>query len=92
MSRVKHVAKLAASSRTNRTVAVMVGVATATMLAKHAGFDLEARLAEYGVAIEDVMGLATACAGALAIMYRERGRHGDAIKRAAKAAPPAEPL
>lgn len=81
MSKVKQVAKQAASSRTNRTVATMVVGAVSLMIAKHLGFDVAAQLAAYGLDIEDVMGLATAGAGALAVWYRERGRHGDDARR-----------
>lgn len=78
MSKVKQVAKQAASSRTNRTVAMMVIGAVSVMIAKRLGLDIAKELAAFGLDIEDVMGLATAAAGALVVWYRERGRVKDA--------------
>ncbi len=70
-------AKLAASSRTNRTVALAVAGAVAVAVGRHAGIDVRAIVEASGLSMEDAMALAAASIGSLAVWYREQGRPID---------------
>ena len=67
----------AASSRTNRTVAVAVAGAVAVAVGRHVGVDVRAIVEASGLSMEDAMALAAAGIGSLAVWYRERGRVRD---------------
>ena len=69
--------KRAASSRTNRTVAVAVAGAVAVAVGRHVGVDVRAIVEASGLTMEDAAALAAAALGSVAVWYRERGRVVD---------------
>lgn len=69
--------KRAATSRTNRTVALAVAGAVAVAVGRHLGVDVRAIVEASGLSMEDAMALAAAGLGSLAVWYREQGRPVD---------------
>ena len=62
----------ASTSRTNKTAAAAIAGAVAVAVARRAGFDLTAALAEHGLEISDVMAVLATAAGSLVIYFREQ--------------------